>query len=170
MSTNHPMTPLEAAQSIIEARARATQGEWDARYIASACGMHESNAKFTAITANHAAAVAQAYIDSEKRKMNDDMICPVCDMQMYIEVQPSMGDEGDETQEILRCSHCQLREEKKRVAELVELVSTAYQEGWEWGRKWDADNGRFQAAEPYTRSHTKQELARIMGKETHDDA
>jgi hypothetical protein len=58
------MTPLDAAQAIIDARAMATQGEWDARYIASACGMHESNAKFTAITANHAAAVAQAYKDA----------------------------------------------------------------------------------------------------------
>jgi hypothetical protein len=58
------MKPLEAAQAIIEARARATQGEWNARYIASACGMHESNAEFTALSANHAAAVAQAYKDA----------------------------------------------------------------------------------------------------------
>jgi hypothetical protein len=74
------MTPLEAAQAIIDARARATMGEWrhgrdishfDApeivtdRYSAHIPVLED--AEFIAHAGNHAAAVAQAYIDSEKR-------------------------------------------------------------------------------------------------------
>jgi hypothetical protein len=61
------MTPLDRAKEIIDLRARATQGVWNERYVASAYSMHESNAEFTAHAANHAAEVAQALIDSEKR-------------------------------------------------------------------------------------------------------
>jgi hypothetical protein len=66
------MTPLEAAQAIIDARARATQGEcscestpfgWVVRFNID-CLRDEGNAQFFALAANHAAAVAQAYMDA----------------------------------------------------------------------------------------------------------
>jgi hypothetical protein len=71
------MTPLEAAQAIIDARAKATQGEWrhgrdishyDAPEILtdkySAYIPVLEDADFTALAANHAATVAQAYKDA----------------------------------------------------------------------------------------------------------
>ena len=89
-----PMTPLEAAQAIIDARARATAGHFVAdanvygtgKYVCcergaipkgdriaeileSLAGLDSNqamaNAIFFALSANHAAAVAQAYIDAE---------------------------------------------------------------------------------------------------------
>ena len=74
------MTPLDAAQAIIDARARGTMGEWkhgrdishfDApevvtdRYSAHIPVLED--AELIALSANHAAAVAQALIDAEKR-------------------------------------------------------------------------------------------------------
>ena len=89
----HPMTPLDAAQAIIDARARATAGVWyhmpecDDKYklavqtdrvdyevgydgieplgIGQTCqGDCSDDFKFIALSATHAAAVAQAYIDA----------------------------------------------------------------------------------------------------------
>ena len=99
MSSNTPpMTPLDAAQAIIDARARATQGEWrygpdlgrdccecgETMYTdfaivgaghngvpAVACIIEDANEvgnrDFIALSANHAAAVAQALIDAESK-------------------------------------------------------------------------------------------------------
>lgn len=134
----HPMTPLDAAQQIIDARARATAGVWyhmpecDDKYklavqtdrldydvgydgieplgIGQTCqGDCADDFKFIALSANHAAAVAQAYKDAEKR-----------------------------------------------VAELVELV-----EYWAKVISYESTASSNQMTE---------QLARIMGKETHDDA
>jgi hypothetical protein len=77
------MTPLEAAQAIIDARARATAGRWyfapyginadyrdgevrvaDTQPPNIGSDFSERDGIFTALTANHAAAVAQAYIDA----------------------------------------------------------------------------------------------------------
>jgi hypothetical protein len=83
----HPMPPLDAAQAIIDARARATAGEWTTLVeikdrpinhkdtpmvvsgdwvIADVFGGSKrgANTEFIALSANHAAAVAQAYIDA----------------------------------------------------------------------------------------------------------
>jgi hypothetical protein len=115
------MTPLEAAQAIIDARARATMGEWKHGRDISHFDAPEvvtdrysghipvlEDAEFIAIAANHAAAVAQAYIDAEKR-----------------------------------------------VAELVELV-----EYWAKVISYESTASSNQMTE---------QLARIMGKETHDE-
>ena len=81
------MTPLEAAQAIIDARARATAGEWiQGWYVGGGQYIHReedrrmgrgriacmgnfhttggNDSAFTVLAANHAAAVAQAYKDA----------------------------------------------------------------------------------------------------------
>lgn len=75
------MTPLDAAQAIIDARARATQGEWysgrcSSHFYAPHISTDEyaayipklEDAEFIALSANHAAAVAQAYKDAIKER------------------------------------------------------------------------------------------------------
>jgi len=146
------MTPLEAAQAIIDARARATQGHFVAdanvygtgKYVCcehgaipkgdriaeileSLAGLDSNqsmaNAIFFAFTANHAADVAQAYIDSEKR-----------------------------------------------VAELVELVEETFDEAY-WCCEVDSAGLMSSLQDHYwNKSESRKKLARIMGKETQDDA
>jgi hypothetical protein len=71
------MTPLDAAQAIIEARARATQGVWVKTNISMrgesllvtgptrSLQMPTGDVDFIITASDHAAAVAQAYKDAE---------------------------------------------------------------------------------------------------------
>jgi hypothetical protein len=73
------MTPLEAAQAIIDARARATAGGWVKTNISMrgesllvtgptrSLQMPTGDVDFIITASDHAAAVAQAYIDAEAK-------------------------------------------------------------------------------------------------------
>jgi len=111
------MTPLEAAQAIIDARARATAGDWQSTNFNRGVIIQTDDGKpifdlvphengvlsehhvncliydldFIALTANHAAAVAQAYIDA----MQDNARLRAARAAGVQEVVEAMGDDSN---------------------------------------------------------------------------
>lgn len=107
--------------------------------------------------------VSTAYLDlqqqvaAERRKNGPE--CPVCDMPMYIEVQPSMGDVGPETQETWHCAHCQLAAERARVEALAGLVKSAYDNGFIQGMRESTTN---LGGKPWNESRAAKQLTAIL--------